>query len=448
MFFLSMTVKADTKIDIVYPQEEQLKQKVAKKFTEQDLIPEYNCINQYDIVRFPNDSRLLNCLKENGVYEHFIPSCEKAKDVKILNCTDNTIESLEGIQQFPNLEVLTIRGIKDNGSMVKDLAPLRKLVNLQSLSIPSANIDDIIFLSKLSKLRTLDLSDNHITDLSYLTFMKNLQVLHLDYQSPNFINDISPLTYITALQIVSLSGNKITDITPLASHKNLNNLNIRDNRVQSLYPLANSKWIHTIDFSINLIPDITPLASLERLVGVAGSLNKLTDLTALTNLKNIVAADFRANYIIDVSPFGKMENIAGLQLDRNVITDIISLEQIKLNSHDINLLGLSDNCIPLEQFNNIRFRDKINNKRFTRQCETLDPEESTPNLIGIVNKDIVLSRIPSIIDEETADELEQEAIQGGCSVGSSNNIDGLLIVIIITIVSRLFYRKQINKTSK
>lgn len=445
IIFSSITANADTRIDVVYPNEEQLKLKVEEKFAAQDLIPEYNCVNSYDIIQFPSDSRLLNCLIENGVYENFIPSCEKAKEVKSLNCTDSTIESLEGLQQFPNLETLTIRGINDNGSMVKDLAPLRNLVNLKLISIPSANIDDIIFLSKLPKLRTLDLSDNHITDLSYLIFMKKLQILRLDYQSPNFITDISPLTYISSLQVVSLRGNKITDITPLASHKNINNLNIRDNRVPSLVPLTDLKMINIIDFSINLIPDITPLAELKGLVGVIGSLNKLTNLTALTDHKNIVAADFRANYIVDVSPFGNMKNIAGLQLDRNNITNIVALKQIKFNSIDMNLLGLSDNCIPLEQFNNIKFRSKIDNKRFTRQCETLDPEESTPNLIGIVNKDIVLDRIPSIIDEGTAEDLEKQAFEGGCSIGNGNNTDVLLILFVISIVTRLFYRRRINK---
>ena len=444
IFFSFITANADTKIGIAHPNEEQIKLKIEERFTAQDLMPEYNCVNPYDLVRFPNDSRLLNCLIENNVYENFIPTCEKAKEVKALNCTDSTIESLEGLQQFPNLESLTIRGLEDNGSLVKDLAPLRNLVNLEFLSIPSANIDEIIFLSKLTKLRTLDLSNNHITDLSYLIFMEKLRILRLDYQAPNFITDISPLTYISNLQNVSLRGNKITDLTPFTSSRNLYNLNIRDNRVTSLQPLINLKQIYNIDFSINLIQDITPLASLGKLSGVAGSLNKLTNITALTELENIVAVDFRANYIVDVAPFGNMKNIAGLQLDRNYITDIESISQIKRNSHKMNLLGLSDNCIPLEQFENIRFSNKINTKRFTRQCGVLDPEETTPNLIGIVNKDIVLDRIPSIIDEGTAEDLEDQLTQGGCSIGTSNNTDVLLILIAISIVTRLFYRRFFN----
>ena len=446
--FSSIVAYADNGTNIIYPGEEALKLKVEEKFAERDLIDKTYCANQYDIIEFPMDSRLLNCLIENGVYENFIPNCEEAKKVRFLNCTDATIESLEGMQQFPNLESLTIRSIKDNGSLVQDLAPLRNLTNLHSLSIPSAKIDDIIFLSKLTKLRTLDMSNNHITDLSYLTFMKHLRVLRLDYQSPNFITDITPLTFINNLQILSLRGNKITDITPLASHKNLNDLIIRDNRVTSLQPLADLKNIYNLDFSINLIPDITPLTSLERLVGVIGSLNKLTNLTALTELKNIVAADFRANYIVDVAPFGTMENLAGLQLDRNYITDIVSLKQIKLNSFNMNLLGLSDNCIPEEQFNDIKFRSKIDTKRFTRQCGELDPEESTPNLIGIVNKDIVIDRIPSIIDEEKAEDIEQQVFEGGCSIGNGNNTDVLLILIAVSIVTRLFYRRYINKNSR
>ena len=443
--FSSIIANAGTRTDIPYPDKEQLEIKVAEKFAAQDLIEKTYCVNKYDIIEFPNDSRLLNCLIENDVYEHFIPNCEEAKKVRSLTCTDHTIESLEGIQQFPNLEHLTIRGIKDNGSLIQDLAPLRNLTNLKSLSIRSAKIEDIIFLSKLTRLGTLDLSDNHVTDLSYLIFMEHLRVLRLDYQSPNFITDISPLTYISNLQILSLRGNKITDITPLASHKNLDNLIIRDNRITSLQPLADLKDMYNLDFSINLIPDIIPLTSLERLVGVIGSLNKLTDLTPLTELKNIVAADFRANYIVDVTPFGNMKNLAGLQLDRNMITDILSITQIKLNSFDMNLLGLSDNCIPEEQFNNIKFRNKIYTKRFTRQCGELDPEESTPNLIGIVNKDIVLDRIPAIIDEEEAKDIEQQVFEGGCSIGNGNNTDILLILIAVSIVTRLFYRRFFNK---
>ncbi len=447
IYFLSNTASASTRSDIPYPNAEQLEIKVTEKFAEQDLIEKTYCVSSQDTIEFPNDSRLLNCLIENDVYENFIPNCEEAKKVKSLTCVDHTIESLEGLQQFPNLEYLTIHGLNDNGSLVKDLAPLRNLVNLKSLSIADANIEDIIFLSRLTKLRTLNLSNNHITDLSYLTFMKKLRVLHLDYQSPNFINDITPLTYISALQILSLRGNKILDITPLASHKNLNNLNIRDNRVPSLFPLAALKWIHTIDFSINLVSDITPLASHENLVGVTGALNKLTSIAPLNDLKNIVAADFRANYIVDVSPFGKMKKIAGLQLDRNMITDILSITQIKLNSFDMNLLGLSDNCIPEEQFNNIKFGNKIDTKRFTRQCGVLDPEESTPNLIGIVNKDIVLDRIPAIIDEEEAGKIEQEVFEGGCSIGNGNNTDMLLILIAVSIVTRLFHRRFFNKSN-
>ena len=446
-FFSYTNANADNETDTIYPGEEELKLKIEEKFAAQDLIDKTYCINPYDIIEFPNDSRLLNCLQENGVYENFIPNCEKAKEVKYLNCVDHTIESLEGIQQFPNLESLTVRGLNDNGSMIKDLSPLRNLANLKTLSIPSAQIDDIIFLSKLSKLRSLNLSDNHITDLSYLVFMRDLQILRLEYQSPDFITDISPLAYIKNLQLVSFRGNKITDITPLTSHKNLDTLNIRDNRVTTLLPITDLKNMYMLDFSINLIPDITPLATLERLIGVVGNLNQLRDLTALTELKNIRSADFRANYIVDVSPFQNMKNIIGLQLDRNNITDIVPIKMIKLNSHEMNLLGLSDNCIPEEQFNDIKFRDKIDNKRFTRQCETLNPEDSTPYLIGIVNKDIVLNRIPSIVDENKANDIEQQAFEGGCSIGSGNNIDVLLILITISIITRLFYRRYVGKNN-
>jgi len=435
----------DNETDIIPPtqdeiEEQLLQDRVSAIFDIEDNISNpYDCTDPAQTITFPYGSRLENCIVENGIFTSFPINCKRAEEVTYIRCHDNTINDLEGLQQFPNLEIFKISIMKGIGSKVKSLAPLRNLTRLKMLQLPSSEIDSIVFLTRLPNLYHLDLRDNHVTDLTYIRLMKTLNVLRLDRQAPIYISDITPLSKINGLQDLSIEGNHITDISPIATHINLSYLNFRDNRITSLDPLITLKNLYTINFEINLITNIITLGKLPRLGSISAGLNLVTDLSPLIELNNLIVADFRSNFISDVSPFTNMENILSIQLDRNIVTNIISIQDLKLSSH-INELGFSYNCIPEEQIKDIKYLVDIQKVRFGKQCIFPNFDNVSYDLDNIVNKDIVLAHEEKVKNIELL--LNDSGVStGGCAIGSNNKTD--IIYLFLAVIFINFIRRKV-----
>jgi len=135
-----------------------------------------------------------------------------------------------------SFERITLKGIEYNvtnklslfadGFDDSDISPLKRIVNLQELTIIKSNITDLGVFARMTKLKKLNLNENRISDLTPLASLTNLTHLSLGFGS---IEDISILAELTKLTYLDLSGNYISDVSVLIQLKNLKYLYIRGN---------------------------------------------------------------------------------------------------------------------------------------------------------------------------------------------------------------------------
>ena len=120
-------------------------------------------------------------------------------NVQSLNCTSRGITSLQGIEQFQDLRVLTLN---------------------------SNSLTDIGVLSQLTKLHTLDIRHNQVSAVDALKDLKFLDTLAADH------NQISSIDVLAGSSITRLyvSNNQISSLSALADITQLKNLTAENNQ--------------------------------------------------------------------------------------------------------------------------------------------------------------------------------------------------------------------------
>ena len=126
--------------------------------------------------------------------------------------------------------VLNNYGLKD-----EDIAPLRDLTGLVSLTLTDNQIRDLTPLANLTNLTELYLAGNQIRDLTPLANLTNLKELHL---ADNQIHDLTPLANLTNLTGLYVGNNQISDLAPLANLSNLKYVRVRNNPIIDWSPVA------------------------------------------------------------------------------------------------------------------------------------------------------------------------------------------------------------------
>lgn len=119
--------------------------------------------------------------------------------------------------------------------ILKEIAPeIKKLSNLDRLTLIGNEITDTLPLAELTDLKELNLYRNKITNITPLAMLTGLTKLNLD---SNQIEDISVLAQLTNLTELDLGFNRFTDISPLAQLTNLIHLSVTNNQVTDISPL-------------------------------------------------------------------------------------------------------------------------------------------------------------------------------------------------------------------
>lgn len=395
----------------------------------------YSCQNPTDPVIFPYNTNLEACVRQYTNANRWPMLCSDAENIRAIKCNDPEISSLDGLQQFPNLESLSF-GLK--GTKISDLAPIRNLTKMEILEIPYSEISEIGFLARMKNLRFLDLKGNHVTNLEFMPFLTGLEILYLEYQAPDYISDITHINPLVSMRVLNLQGNKITDITPISNMRNLAYLRIRDNRITDLTPVANLHHLSGIDFSINTISDITPLDNLTGLHSIIANNNRITDISPLDNLTALVDLQLLNNSISDVSPLANLKKLQRINLDYNVITDLTPLSGL-IGSARLLELGLSYNCIPQENYRQIRYLNNIQTLRLDHQCENF-PDNITSDSQYVVNSDLVGGKDILSENDIVLDKFDSTA-GGGCSALPYGTVAYFDIAAMIFAVYILVKRK-------
>ena len=388
------------------------------------------CDNKSKLLKFPEDSYLEKCVREQTEWTRWPISCAQAEKVTMLKCDDPNITSLEGIQQLVNLKLLDMG---EKGTKIDDLMPVRNLKNLQRLEIPNSEIKNIEYLTRLPMLNTLNLRGNHITDLTYLPYMYPLYQLDLSYQGPDYIRDITPMAYMSnSMQTLSLQGNKISDISALANFRALKYLSIRDNRITSIAALDNMTILSGLDMTINLITDLSPLANNYMLNIITADHNLITSLESLRYLPKLAQVSFKHNYITDISPVSEMSFMKSMAFDYNSITDVSALQDITIVSPILSL-RFTYNCIPEENYRKIRFLYNIQDVHFENQCENYPPDNVFVDGENIVNIDLITGQTWQDNNTDTG-VLPGENSPGGCSIAKGKSTGGDIIIILAFLI--------------
>ena len=180
-------------------------------------------------------------------------------------------------------DFLSVTSLNLSGRGIKDITPVKALVNLVDLNAASNNITDVSPLSGLQNLYVLDLSGNNLDDISPIAMLSNLATLGLD---SNIGIDISPLANLNNLVNLSIQNSELTDISALTE------LNVTD-----------------LDLSGNNINDIRPLGTLSRIERLKLNDNPITDLSALENTTTLLSLYVVNCPIEDFSPVAHVRSI-------------------------------------------------------------------------------------------------------------------------------------------
>lgn len=210
----------------------------------------------------------------------FYKSLLKIFETKEIKLTPNdSIISLEPLRKLNDLEKLSL-----SECLISDLEPLRSALKLQVLNAAGTSIDQIDDLIYLSELLNLDVSNTPVKNGAGLARFKKLVELNL---SNTLIKELSGVIELDELQRLNLSGLKKIDFKGLSQLDQLSQLNLSNTLFSDFGLLENMNKLNT------LILDHTEFKTLEGIEKVQG-LNvlrientKIASLQPLENLENL-----------------------------------------------------------------------------------------------------------------------------------------------------------------
>jgi len=194
---------------------------------------------------------------------------------------------------------------------LKDITPIGRLANLESLELDRTSVSDLTPLSALVCLKHLELNDALITDLTPLAGLQHLQ--HLE-----------------------VSGTPVTDLTALAGLKELHTLDLHHTSVKGVAPLARLENLQSLDLSDTAVKDLAPLADLTQLQSLRLSNTPLTELTPLRRLDRLQSLTLSHTSVTKLATLGELTQLETLCLDHTPATDFAPVERL----HSLHLLTL------------------------------------------------------------------------------------------------------------
>ncbi|CAL6052433.1 Conserved_hypothetical protein [Hexamita inflata] len=185
---------------------------------------------------------------------HNVNFSEGAQKLKHWFVSNSKIQSLQGIQNFRQLETLVLR---NNGldRLPNELGLISELTNLNSLNIAQNRLEDLNWL-KLNLLESFDVSENRVKDISALAEFKDLKNLDISF---NLVESVEALRDLEQIEQLNISHNKITNINCLNKLDKLVYFNITCNRIISVEVCLVMKLLVDLRTDQNAICDIDKL---------------------------------------------------------------------------------------------------------------------------------------------------------------------------------------------
>lgn len=178
-------------------------------------------------------------------------------EMKFLLLQNNEISNIEPLSKLTNLENLEL--YRNN---VSDLSPLKNLTRLKDLNLFQNNVFDINALANLTELKSLNLGNNQISDLKPLLMLSKLELLWLNYNPVKNVETIAVLG--NTLKSLQLAKCDLKDISFLKNFTKLEILLIFDNPIEDLSPLKQLCNLQTLSVRNCIIKDLSVLVALTK----------------------------------------------------------------------------------------------------------------------------------------------------------------------------------------
>ncbi|MBC1604693.1 leucine-rich repeat domain-containing protein [Listeria rocourtiae] len=294
---------------------EKLGQTLTKDITKQQMesFTQLNLsskgIAQLDGLEYAINLTSLHLSSNKGIKD--ITPLKNMVQLKELSLWDNQIDNITALKDLEQLTTLEI-GL----NRIESVTSLKKLIRLSSLSISENKIENIAGLEDLAQLKYLDISFNQIRELDPL---KNLLQLEILAFTENQIQKLKPLEYLVNLEYIGGESNQITDITPLVGMDKLNTLRLMHNQVKNITGLEELENLESLELSDNQIKDITPLKNLAKLDFIDLTKNKIEDISVFKHMSNsFYSLALSNNHIIDFNSL-RVEKIRNLYIENQTV---------------------------------------------------------------------------------------------------------------------------------
>ncbi|CAL6078619.1 leucine-rich_repeat domain-containing protein [Hexamita inflata] len=324
---------------------------------------------------FGSEVENISTVNLSNIQKLFLNCCKNVKfhgvaNVKVLHAKSCDIQSIDGIQNWNQLLELNLTGNKlksvaqlenltqlkvlelTSNQNIKNVEPLRGLVNLTTLSLQYNKIENVEPLRGLVNLRDLYLSSNQIENVEPLRGLVNLTDLSLQY---NKIENVEPLRGLVNLTTLSLHENKIQNVEPLRGLVNLTDLSLYQNQIENVEPLRGLVNLTTLSLQYNKIENVEPLRGLVNLTTLSLSSNQIQNVEPLRGLVNLTYLSLSGNQIQNVEPLRGLVNLRDLYLSENQIQNVEPLRGLV----NLTTLDLQNNQIkdfsPIQNHPNFKY---------------------------------------------------------------------------------------------
>lgn len=139
------------------------------------------------------DKALVGCLQRQEMVA--------TAQAQIINCPQQQIRSLEGIEQLSELRILSVPH-----NAIENVTPVSTLTQLHSLDINNNRVTSLDPVGKLSNLRTVSAKHNQLNDITGLKG-SGIEKLYLDH---NPLKNLDTLADMSKLKHVSAIGHQAT----------------------------------------------------------------------------------------------------------------------------------------------------------------------------------------------------------------------------------------------
>jgi hypothetical protein len=310
-----------------------------------------------ELLNSTTDTGFKACIEKNSTWRNY------PQEIGALECDfsvskddggpvyDYTIESLEGIEHFPNLKKFVYARHYTRARSDLDASALGKLPKLRHLRINGADLNSSDFLRHLTELRHVNLSQtnlNNVAELASATKLHTLLLYGVQLDSLRALGDTNQLRRL------GLAGTNVDDsqLIYISHHLQLEKLELQSNELTDITPLRSLTKLKTLDLGFNAISDAGPLADMLALTSLRLESNRVDDLSFLSNYRFLDYLNLSYNQIGNEDlAYLKGKSLSDLRLDHNLISDISALAEMRY----VYFLGLDDNFVEdIDVLDNLR----------------------------------------------------------------------------------------------